>query len=69
MGWEVERTLAWLSQLRRLRVQHDKRADIHETLLSFGWAAADLLAVAAKRRDEGAERVNAFCFAGLGRRR
>jgi transposase len=27
--WVVERTFAWLSQFRRLRVRYDKRADIH----------------------------------------
>ena len=34
----VERTFAWLNQLRRLRVRYDKRADIHEALLSLGCA-------------------------------
>jgi hypothetical protein len=34
----VERTFAWLSQFRRLRVRYDKRADIHETFLSIGCA-------------------------------
>ena len=29
----VERTFAWLSQFRRLRVRYDKRADIHEAFL------------------------------------
>jgi transposase len=28
--WVVERTFAWLSQFRRLRVRYDKRADVHE---------------------------------------
>jgi len=32
----VERTFAWLSQFRRLRVRYDKRADIHAALLSLG---------------------------------
>ena len=36
--WVVERTFAWLSQFRRLRVRYDKRADIHEALLSLGCA-------------------------------
>ena len=34
--WVVERTFAWLSQFRRLRVRYDKRADIHEAFLSLG---------------------------------
>jgi transposase len=34
----VERTFAWLSQFRRLRVRDDKRADIHEAFLSLGCA-------------------------------
>jgi hypothetical protein len=33
-----EAHLAWLSQSRRLRVRYDKRADIHEALLSLGCA-------------------------------
>ena len=45
--WVVERTFAWLSQFRRLRVRYDKRADIHEAFLSLG-VRADLLAVAAQ---------------------
>jgi transposase len=36
--WVVERTLSWLSQFRRLRVRYEKRADIHEALLSIGCA-------------------------------
>jgi transposase len=36
--WVVERTLAWLSQFRRLRVRSDKRADIYEAFLSLGCA-------------------------------
>jgi len=36
--WVVERTLSWLSQLRRLRVRYEKRADIHEAFLSIGCA-------------------------------
>ena len=36
--WVVERTFAWLSQVRRLRVRYDKRADIHEAFLSLGCA-------------------------------
>ena len=34
----VERTFAWPSQFRRLRVRYDKRADIHEAFLSLGCA-------------------------------
>ena len=37
-GDVVERTFAWLSQFRRLRVRYDKRADIHEAFLSLGCA-------------------------------
>ena len=36
--WVVERTLSWLSQLRRLRVRYEKRADIHKALLTLGCA-------------------------------
>ena len=32
----VERTFAWLSQFRRLRVPYDKRADIRQAFLSIG---------------------------------
>jgi transposase len=31
----VERTFAWLSQFRRLRVRYDKRADIHQAFVSL----------------------------------
>jgi transposase len=34
----VERTLAWFSQFRRLRVRDERRADIHEGFLSLGAA-------------------------------
>jgi transposase len=34
--WVVERTLAWLHQLRRLRVRYEKRSDIHEAFLTIG---------------------------------
>jgi len=33
--WVAERTFAWLSQFRRLRVRYDKRTDIHEAFLSL----------------------------------
>jgi len=36
--WVVERTFAWLSQFRRLRVRYEKRADIHEAFLPLGCA-------------------------------
>ena len=36
--WVVERTFVWLNQFRRLRVRYEKRADIHEALLSLGCA-------------------------------
>jgi transposase len=36
--WLVERSFAWLSQFRRLRLRCDKRADIHEAFLSLGCA-------------------------------
>jgi transposase len=36
--WVVERTFAWLNQFRRLRVRYEKRADLHEALLSLGCA-------------------------------
>jgi transposase len=34
--WVVERTLSWLHQYRRLRVRYERRADIHEALLTIG---------------------------------
>ena len=36
--WVVERTLAWCSQFRRLRVRDERRADIHEAFLTLGAA-------------------------------
>jgi transposase len=36
--WVVERTLAWLPQWRRLRVRYERRADIHEALLTLACA-------------------------------
>ena len=36
--WLVERTFAWLNQFRRLRVRYEKRAEIHEAILSLGCA-------------------------------
>ena len=34
--WVVERTLAWLHQLRRLRVRFERREDRHEASLDIG---------------------------------
>ena len=34
--WVVERTLSWLPRKRKLRVRTERRADIHEALLSIG---------------------------------
>src|SRR5207248_4412071 len=34
--WVVERTISWLHQYRRLRVRYERRADIHEALLTIG---------------------------------
>ncbi len=34
--WVVERTISWLHQNRRLRIRYERRADIHEALLSIG---------------------------------
>ncbi len=34
--WEVERTLAWLAQFRRLAVRHDRRANVHIALTTLG---------------------------------
>jgi transposase len=34
--WVVERTFAWLHQLKRLLVRYDRRADIHEGFLALG---------------------------------
>jgi len=36
--WVVERSLSWLHQFRRLRVRYERRADIHEALLSLACA-------------------------------
>ena len=33
--WVIERTFAWLNQFRRFRVRYEKRADLHEALLSL----------------------------------
>lgn len=34
--WVVERTLAWLSRFRRLKIRYERRADIHQAFLSLG---------------------------------
>lgn len=36
--WVVERTFAWLSQFRRLRIRDERRADIHQAFLTLGCA-------------------------------
>ena len=36
--WMVERTLAWLSGYRRLKVRYERRADIHQAFLDLGCA-------------------------------
>jgi transposase len=36
--WVVERTFAWLSQYRRLRVRDERRVDIHDAFLTLGCA-------------------------------
>ena len=32
--WVVERTLAWLSKYRRLKVRYERRGDMHEALVA-----------------------------------
>jgi transposase len=34
--WVVERTFAWLHQLKRLLVRYERRGDIHEAFLAIG---------------------------------
>jgi len=36
--WKVERTFAWLSRFRRLRVRDERRADLHQAFLDLGCA-------------------------------
>jgi len=43
--WVVERTLAWLSQFRRLTIRYEHRADIHQGFLSLGCALICFTAV------------------------
>jgi len=35
--WVVERSFAWLNQIRRLRLRYEKRADMHLAFLTLGW--------------------------------
>ena len=32
----VERSFAWLNQMKRLAIRYERRADIHEALLTLG---------------------------------
>ena len=34
--WVVERTVAWLNQMKRLIIRYERRADIHEAFLTLG---------------------------------
>lgn len=34
--WVVERTFAWLHNLRRLRTRYERRAELHEALMLLG---------------------------------
>jgi transposase len=34
--WVIERTLSWLARMRRLTVREERRADIHQALLTLG---------------------------------
>lgn len=36
--WVVERTLAWLNRFRRLAIRYERRADIHQGLVTLGSA-------------------------------
>ncbi len=36
--WVVERTGAWLSRYRRLKVRYERRADIHQAFIELGCA-------------------------------
>jgi len=36
LRWVVERTIAWLRQMRRLRVRYERRPDIHLAFLILG---------------------------------
>jgi len=39
LRWVVERTFAWLHAFKRLRTRYERRADIHEALLSLACSA------------------------------
>ena len=34
--WVIERTLSWLTRMRRLTVRYERRADIHQAFLTLG---------------------------------
>ncbi len=36
--WVVERTLAWLNRFRRPAIRYERRANIHEALVTLGCA-------------------------------
>jgi hypothetical protein len=36
--WVVERTLGWLHRFRGLRVQYERRTDMHQAFLSLAWS-------------------------------
>jgi IS5 family transposase len=36
--WVVERTIAWLNQMKRLVIRYERRDDIHEAFLTLGCA-------------------------------
>ena len=36
--WQVERTLSWLKQLRRLRIRWDRQSEIHEAFLHLAFS-------------------------------
>jgi transposase len=36
LRWVVERTFAWLHNLKRLLVRYERRADMHEAFLALG---------------------------------
>ncbi len=40
--WVVERSFAWLHDLRRLRVRYERRADIHQAFLKLACALIGL---------------------------
>jgi transposase len=35
LRWVVERTFAWLHAFKRLRIRHERRADVHQALLKL----------------------------------